>query len=107
MTSFLLTSLPHQRAPSDVELLLIGNKCDLEEERAVGSKRGEQLAQSHNIPFMETSPKTGHNIDEVRGHLMMSLDDVTYDVISSGMLHHLWASLSECLIKSNPCVGDY
>ena len=100
MTSFLLTSLPHQHASPDVELLLIGNKCDLEEERAVESERGEQLARSYNISFMETSAKTGHNIDEVRGHLMMSL----YDVITSGMLHHPGVSLSECLIKSNPCV---
>ena len=96
---FLPPNLPHQRASSDVERLLIGNKCDLEEERAVESERGEKLAQEWGIPFMETSAKTNHNIDEVRGHLMMSLD--------SGMLHHLWASLSECLIKSDPCVGDY
>ena len=63
------------------------------------SERGEQLAQSQGIPFMETSAKTNHNIDEVRGHLMMSLD--------SGMLHHPGVSLSECLIKSNPLIGDY
>ena len=96
MTSFLLTALPHQYATPDVERLLIGNKCDLEAKRAVESERGEQLARSQGIPFMETSAKTNHNIDEVRGHLMMSL----YDVISSGTLHHLWASLSEYLIKS-------
>ena len=53
--------------------LLIGNKCDLEAERAVESERGEQLARSQGIPFLETSAKTGHNIDEVRGRLMMSL----------------------------------
>ena len=41
--------------------------------RAVESERGEQLARSQGIPFLETSAKTGHNIDEVRGHLMMSL----------------------------------
>ena len=72
MTSFLLTSLPHQHASPDVERLLIGSKCDLEEERVVESKRGEQLARSQGIPFMETSAKTNHNIDEVRGHLMRS-----------------------------------
>ena len=31
------------------------------------SERGEQLAQSQGIPFMETSAKTNHNINEVRG----------------------------------------
>ena len=74
---FLLTSPPHQNASLDVERLLIGNKCDLEEERAVESERGEELAQNQGIPFLETSAKTGHNVDEVRGHLMISLYDVT------------------------------
>ena len=59
----------HQHASSDVERLLVGNKCDLEKKRAVESERGEELARSHGIPFMETSAKTGHNINEVRGHL--------------------------------------
>ena len=73
MTSLPLTLLPLQNAPSKVERLLIGNKCDWETERVVESERGEQLAQSLNIPFMETSARTGHNIDEVRGQLMMPL----------------------------------
>ena len=62
---------PFQNASPDVKLLLIGNKCDLEERRVVSSERGEEFAQSQGIPFMETSAKTNHNIDEVRGHLMM------------------------------------
>ena len=65
--------LPLQFAPPDVERLLIGNKCDLEERREVSSERGKLLAEEHGIPYMETSAKTNHNIDEVRGHLMMSL----------------------------------
>ena len=91
-----LSLFPHQHTSSDVERLLIGTKCDREAKRAVESKRGEQLARSWGIPFMETSAKTNHNIDEVRGHFMMSLN--------SGMLHHPGVSLSECLIKSNPRV---
>ena len=70
--TFLSPFLSHQHASSDVERLLIGNKCDWEAKRAVESERGEQLARSQGIPFMETSAKTNHNIDEVRGQLMMS-----------------------------------
>ena len=62
---------PPQYAPSDVELLLIGNKCDLEERREVPKEDGEQFAQSQDIPFLETSAKTGYNVCEVRGHLVM------------------------------------
>ena len=56
-----------------MERLLIGNKCDCEPKRDVGSWSGEQLAWSQGIPFMETSAKTGHNIDKVRGYLMLML----------------------------------
>ena len=75
MTSFSspFTSPQPQYASSDVELLLIGNKCEQEESRKVESKRGEQLAESLGIPFLETSAKTNHNINKVRGQLMMSL----------------------------------
>ena len=66
-----------KRGELDVAVLLIGNKCDWEERRAVDSAIGEDFAQSRQITFMETSAKTGHNIDEVRGHFvdvtMMSL----------------------------------
>ena len=62
-----------QHAPPGVELLLIGNKCEQEESREVSKERGEKFARSQGIPFMETSAKTNHNIDEVRGQLMMSL----------------------------------
>ena len=70
--TFLSPFLSHQNT-SDVERLLIGNKCDWEGGRVVESERGEQLAQKFGIPFMETSAKTGYNINEVRGHLMLPL----------------------------------
>ena len=69
--TFLCPFLCRQHASSDVERLLIGNKCDWEAKRAVESERGEQLARSQGIPFLETSAKTNHNIDEVRGHFVM------------------------------------
>ena len=69
--TFLSPFLSCQHASSDVERLLIGNKCDWEAKRAVESERGEQLARSQGIPFLETSAKTNHNIDEVRGHFVM------------------------------------
>ena len=72
MTS-LFSFFSFQHAPPGVERLLIGNKCDREERRVVESERGEQLARSQGIPFMEVSAKTGRNINEVRGRFVMSL----------------------------------
>lgn len=52
-------------APSTVQMILVGNKCDLENQRAVTKDEGEELAQKEGIIFMETSAKTGVNIDEI------------------------------------------
>ena len=57
-------SPPSQHASADVERLLIGNKCDWEARRVVSKERGEALAASQGIKFLETSAKTNYNIDE-------------------------------------------
>ena len=64
---------PTQNAAPDVEQLLIGNKCDLEEGRGVPKQSGELFAQNWNIPFLETSAKSGYNVNKVRGHIVISL----------------------------------
>ena len=43
---------------------MIGNKCDWEARRVVPKEKGEALARSQGIPFLETSGKTNYNIDE-------------------------------------------
>ena len=49
-------------------IVLIGNKCDLENDeengRKVEKEEGEQLAKEYNISFYETSNKNGINIEE-------------------------------------------
>jgi len=50
---------------SNIVVILIGNKSDLEDERQVKKEEGERAAKEYNIPFYETSCKTGINIDEV------------------------------------------
>uniref|UniRef100_T1J3T2 Ras-related protein Rab-8A n=1 Tax=Strigamia maritima TaxID=126957 RepID=T1J3T2_STRMM len=49
-------------ASSDVEKMVLGNKCDTLEARKVSKERGEQLAVEYNIKFMETSAKTSINV---------------------------------------------
>merc|ERR1711991_400334 len=39
----------------DVPLVLVGNKCDLEDERVVGKDQGQNLARHWNCAFLETS----------------------------------------------------
>ena len=51
-------------APKTVQLVLIGNKSDLEEERAIQKERGEELARENNMLFFETSALNGKGIEE-------------------------------------------
>jgi small GTP-binding protein len=58
-------SLARAKAPAAATYLLIGNKCDLEDERQIPMSEGEQLAQSIGAVFVETSAATGVGISEV------------------------------------------
>lgn len=46
-------------------MVLVGNKCDLEEERVVGKEQGVNLARQFNCAFMETSAKAKINVIDV------------------------------------------
>lgn len=46
-----------------VPIVLIGNKCDLEEKRSISSMEAQSLARTWGIPFFETSAKTRYNIE--------------------------------------------
>lgn len=48
-------------------MILVGNKCDLENERVVGKEQGQNLARQWcNCAFLETSAKSKINVNEVR-----------------------------------------
>lgn len=52
-----------EHAETNVEILLVGNKNDKVNEKVVTTEEGEGLAKKFNVPFMETSAKTGENVD--------------------------------------------
>ncbi|KAJ5080695.1 small gtp binding protein rab8 [Anaeramoeba ignava] len=49
---------------SNYPKILIGNKCDLENQREVSKEKGKEFADKIGIPFFETSAKENINIDE-------------------------------------------
>ena len=49
-----------------IPLLLVGNKCDLEERRRVAHSEASARASQWSVPYVETSAKTRHNVDKVR-----------------------------------------
>jgi GTPase SAR1 family protein len=47
-------------------MVLVGNKCDLEDERVVGKDQGQSLAKVFGgCAFLETSAKNKINVNEV------------------------------------------
>ena len=49
----------------DISVILIGNKCDLENERKVTVEMGENKARNLNCPFFETSALNNIHIEDV------------------------------------------
>ncbi|KAK3552957.1 hypothetical protein QTP86_029623 [Hemibagrus guttatus] len=66
----------HEYARQDVVLMILGNKClwlyhdiavflqaDASHDRTVRREEGERLAKEFGVPFMETSARSGLNVD--------------------------------------------
>lgn len=53
-----------EHASADVEKMVLGNKCDMNDKRQVSRERGEQLAIEYGIKFMETSAKASINVED-------------------------------------------
>ncbi len=48
-------------------IMLIGNKCDLEQQRQVSTEEGAAFANEHGLAFLEISANSAnnsHNVDE-------------------------------------------
>ena len=51
------------RAPPDCDIVLCGNKSDLESDRVVQVEEGRGLADEYGVQFFETSALTGSNVE--------------------------------------------
>lgn len=45
------------------DMVLVGNKKDLESQRVVSTEEAQKLAEELNIPYIETSAATGENVE--------------------------------------------
>ncbi|MFX1496865.1 MAG: GTP-binding protein [Promethearchaeota archaeon] len=52
------------KSSPSVSLILVGNKIDLEDERVISTAEGERMAKKLNLSYIETSAKTGENIND-------------------------------------------
>ena len=53
-----------KKVSTNISLILVGNKIDLEENREVESQEGNILADNLGLSYIETSAKTGENIND-------------------------------------------
>jgi small GTP-binding protein len=52
-----------KQCPKTTFLVLVGNKIDLENERQIMYEEGDSFAKENNMLYIETSAKTGQNIE--------------------------------------------
>ena len=64
--------------------MLLGNKCDLENERKVSTERGQMLAAKLGIKFFETSAKSGLNLEETLLTLAQDIMDMVDPPVRHG-----------------------
>ncbi|GAU50557.1 hypothetical protein TSUD_180270 [Trifolium subterraneum] len=62
-------------ASDNVNKLLVGNKCDLAESRAVPYETAKAFADEIGIPFMETSAKDSTNVEQAFMAMASSIKD--------------------------------
>lgn len=58
---------------NDVIIVLVGNKTDLNDKREVTTQQGEEEAKKHNLMFIETSAKVGHNVKNLFRRIAQAL----------------------------------
>jgi len=57
-----LDEILHHSDPN-ITIILIGNKCDIQDKRVVPRSEGEQFAKDYGLLFLETSAKKATNIE--------------------------------------------
>ncbi len=54
-------------------IVLVGNKTDLNDKREVTTAQGEEEAKKHDLMFIETSAKVGHNVKNLFRRIAQAL----------------------------------
>ena len=61
----------------EIPIVLVGNKCDLENERKIPTEKGKDKAKNLKCAFFETSALKGINIDKIFEELVNTIYDKT------------------------------
>ncbi|VDK67132.1 unnamed protein product [Litomosoides sigmodontis] len=67
----------------NAQVVLVGNKCDMDDERVVSCERGKQLADQLGLEFFETSAKENINVKAVFEKLVEIICDKMAESLDS------------------------
>merc|ERR1719433_1607352 len=72
----------------NIPRIIVGNKCDLAEQRIVTSEEAEKFAQFHGYQYFETSAATGENVQHCFFELVKAVvkSKKSYNSKSSGII---------------------
>ncbi|KAL6520196.1 Ras-related protein RABB1b [Orobanche minor] len=73
-----------QHANENMTIMLVGNKSDLAQRRAVSEEEGEQFAKENGLLFLEASARTAKNVEEAftntASKILQKIQEGVFDV---------------------------
>eukprot|EP00112_Aurelia_sp_Birch-Aquarium-sp1_P011766 Seg2475.5 transcript_id=Seg2475.5/GoldUCD/mRNA.D3Y31 product="Ras-related protein Rap-1" protein_id=Seg2475.5/GoldUCD/D3Y31 len=82
-----------------VPMIVVGNKRDLEDERISLPEDPEDFAASINVPYIETSAKTGFNVKEAFQMMLRQVALVQPDLLNRKRVHRIKdGKAKDCII---------
>mmetsp|Transcript_9393 Transcript_9393/g.9917 ORF Transcript_9393/g.9917 Transcript_9393/m.9917 type:complete len:117 (-) Transcript_9393:108-458(-) len=73
-----IVEIPSRGGKEDIIVLIVGNKCDLEDQRVVSYQEGLELAERFSVGFFEASMKDNINIENIYLSLLSKYWDDNY-----------------------------
>ena len=90
-------------ADKNLSIIIIGNKCDLEDQRQVNKEQGEEKAKNFEVAFMETSAFSGENLNQAFEKMMNEVFKKCHeDMMSDGEVDIVGPSKDISLDKTKP-----
>ena len=94
-------------ADKKLSIIIIGNKCDLEDQRQVTKEQGEEKAKNAEVAFMETSALSGENLEKAFEKMMNEVFKKCHEeMMSDGDVDIVGGSEDISLDKTKPKNSD-